>query len=169
LFEIRCTQLVILLLFTIQAHAQTYKVIGIIDGDTYDILVDNKPVRIRMEGIDAPERGMPYNKKAKQYLANMVFGKMITVVEKEKDRNGRSVSSTYLADGTDVSLAMIKVGFAWHYKKYPTNNTYAAEEIIARKKKIGLWAEPNPLPPWEVRKLHRSGVSTKELFENSVK
>lgn len=162
-------KLIFFAFIVINVHAQTYKVIGIIDGDTYDILVDNRPVRIRMDGIDAPERGMPYNKKAKKYLSDLIFGKMVKVLELKKDRNGRSVSQTFLADGTDVSFEMIKAGYAWHYKKYSKDKTYTNAEIQTRIKKIGLWTEPNPLPPWEVRALHRNGVSTKELFENSVK
>ncbi len=160
----------IICLFICQVSlAQTYKVIGIIDGDTYDILVKNKPMRIRMEGIDAPERGMPYNKVAKKYLSNMIFGKMVRVIEIQKDRNGRSVSRTYLANGTDVSAKMIAAGYAWHFKKYNNELALAQLEIEARAKRIGLWAEKNPLAPWEVRAMHRKGISTKELFKDSVK
>jgi micrococcal nuclease len=156
-------------LLVYSSFAQNYKVIGIIDGDTYDILVDNQSVRIRMDAIDAPERGMPFNKVAKKYLSNMIFGKFIKMVELKKDSHGRIVGKTFLKDGTDVSLEMIKAGFAWHYKKFSSDPILAKLENNARKNKLGLWQENEPLAPWEVRALHRNGVSTKERFKDSPK
>jgi micrococcal nuclease len=122
-----------------------------------------------MYAIDAPERGMPYNKKAKKYLSDLIFGKIITIQKTDNDKNGRIVAKTFLPDGREASAEMLKAGYAWHFKKYDQNPILAKMEITARNSQIGLWAEPNPLPPWEVRRLHRSGVSTKTLFENSVK
>jgi micrococcal nuclease len=151
------------------SQAQSYKVIGIIDGDTYDILVENRPVRIRMYAIDAPERGMPYNKVAKKYLSDLIFGKMVTIKQTDTDKNGRIVAKTYLPEGREASTEMLKAGYAWHFKKYDSNPALAQIEINARKNRLGLWAENKPLPPWEVRRLHRRGVSTKEMFENSIK
>lgn len=150
-------------------NVTTYKVIGIIDGDTYDVLIDQRPVRIRMYAIDAPERGMPYNKVAKKYLSDLIFGKMVRLVQTDIDKNGRIVAKTYLPDGREASTEMLKAGYAWHFKKYDTNTQLAQLEITARKNRLGLWAEKDPLSPWEVRKMHRNGQSTKELFENSVK
>ena len=162
-------KIILLLFICFISQAQPYKVIGIIDGDTYDILVENKPVRVRMYAIDAPERGMPYNKVAKKYLSDLIFGKMVTIKQTDKDKNGRIVAKTYLPDGREASTEMLKAGYAWHFKKYDNNPTLAQIEINARKNKIGLWAENEPIAPWEVRKMHRSGVSTKEMFENSIK
>jgi micrococcal nuclease len=158
-----------LLVSSFTLFAQTHKVIGIIDGDTYDVLIENRSVRIRMDAIDAPERGMPYNKKAKKYLSDMIFGKFVRVVEHKKDRNGRSVSQTFLTNGTNVSAAMIKAGFAWHYTQFSDDKKLANLELEARNARRGLWADPHPYEPWEIRKLHRNGVSTKVLFENSIK
>jgi micrococcal nuclease len=161
---------ILLFLFTcFISQAQSYKVIGIIDGDTYDILVNMRPVRVRMYAIDAPERGMPYNKVAKKYLSDMIFGKMVTIKQTDTDKNGRIVAKTYLPDGREASTEMLKAGFAWHFKKYDNNPTLAQLEINARKNKLGLWADNEPIAPWEVRKMHRNGVSTKEMFENSIK
>jgi micrococcal nuclease len=161
---------IVLFLFSyLISHAQSYKVIGIIDGDTYDILVENRPVRVRMYAIDAPERGMPYNKVAKKYLSDLIFGKMVTVEQTDTDKNGRIVAKTYLPDGREASTEMLKAGYAWHFKKYDNNPTLAQIEINARKNRLGLWADNQPIAPWEVRKLHRKGESTKEMFENSIK
>lgn len=157
------------LALALKSFTQAHKVIGIIDGDTYDILVNKRPVRVRMYAIDAPERGMPYNKVAKKYLSDLIFGKMITIEQTDTDKNGRIVAKTYLPDGREASVEMVKAGFAWHFKKYDNTPAFAKLELYARKNKLGLWADNEPIAPWEVRKLHRSGVSTKELFENSIK
>lgn len=147
----------------------SFKVIGIIDGDTYDILDGRKVIRVRMDGIDAPEKGMPYNKVSKKYLSDLIFDKIIQVKMGEIDKYGRTIAQTYLLDGIDVSLEMIRAGLAWHFKKYSSNEQYSKTEVDARENKLGLWKESNPISPWEVRMLHRNGVSTKELFKDSPK
>jgi micrococcal nuclease len=156
-------------LASFQESNTPYKVIGISDGDTIDILVNNKPVRLRLDGIDAPERGMPYNKKAKQFLANQVFGKYVTIKNMGLDKYRRTIAKIYV-NNTDINLLMLEKGWAWHYKKHNSETNYANAEHRAKASKLGLWADPQtPMAPWEVRKLHRSGISTKEQFKNSVK
>lgn len=147
------------------SNSTSGKVIAIIDGDTYDILLDgNKTVRIRMEGIDAPEKGMPFYKKAKHYLAALSFGKNIRLEILDTDSRGRKIAFSYLEDGTELSHEMIKAGFAWHFKKYNHDSDLAELELKARELKIGLWADKSPMPPWKNRSLHRNGVSTKDSF-----
>lgn len=93
------------------------KVVGIIDGDTYDILVTgNEIIRIRMEGIDAPEKGMPFYRKAKMYLSGLCDGKVVRLEVNTIDKYGRRIAYSYLEDGNELSHAMIKAGLAWHYK-----------------------------------------------------
>jgi micrococcal nuclease len=156
------------LLFAFAAPAPVkpaaYKIIAIADGDTFTILQNNKQVRIRLDAIDAPERGMPYYKKSKQYLSALCFGKQVRLKVKETDRYGRFVARALLADGRDVSSEMIRAGMAWHYKQYSSDKTLSSLETQARSSKAGLWRDPHPVAPWEVRKLHRNGVSTKNMF-----
>jgi micrococcal nuclease len=140
-----------------------YKVIGIIDGDTYDILKDNKSERIRVDGIDAPEKGMPFYKVSKKYLSNLIYSKYIRIEFEKKDRYGRWVGKGYI-DDLDISEEMIKAGMAWHFKRYSDSEILSDLEIEARNNRIGLWKEPNPIAPWEIRKLHKNGISTKERF-----
>lgn len=141
------------------------KVIGIIDGDTYDIfLEENKKVRVRMEGIDAPERGMPFHQKSKQYLSGLCFGKQVTINITGKDRYKRILAYTYLEEGQELGQEMIKAGYAWHFKKYNSDTILSNLEIEARNLKKGLWVEDNPMPPWKNRSLHRQGISTKDSF-----
>ncbi len=141
------------------------KVIKILDGDTYDILFsDNTTERIRMEGIDAPEKGMPYYKVAKNYLGQLCFGKQIKIQRTGKDRHGRTLAYTYLPDNTELSHEMLKAGLAWHYKKFNKDSDLAALEATAKANKTGLWADPRAMAPWDNRNYHRQGISTKDSF-----
>lgn len=141
------------------------KVISVLDGDTYDILISgNQTVRIRMEGIDAPEKGMPYYKVSKQYLAGLCFSKTVTIHITGIDIHNRVLAYTYITDGTELSHAMIKAGLAWHYLKYNTDQGLADLEKAARLNKTGLWADADPMAPWTNRSLHRQGISTKGAF-----
>ena len=145
------------------------KIIKIIDGDTYDILLNgNETARVRMEGIDAPERGMPFYRVSKNYLAELCFKKYVTLQITGKDRYKRLLALSFLEDGTELSHLMIEAGLAWHFKKYNSDDELANLEIEARKSKRGLWIDKNPMPPWENRKLHRSGISTKDSFDIKV-
>lgn len=144
----------------------TGKVVGVIDGDTYDILIEgNKAIRVRMEGIDAPEKGMPFYKVAKNYLSVLCFGKQVTLNISGKDNHNRTLAFSYLEDGKELSHEMLKAGLAWHFKKYNSDTALERLEIEAKNSKIGLWQNENPMPPWENRELHRNGVSTKDSFK----
>lgn len=142
------------------------KVIAIIDGDTYDLLINgNQTVRIRMEGIDAPEKGMSFYKVSKNYLSTLCFNKQVKFIPtKEPDSHNRLIGFTYLEDRTELSHEMIKAGMAWHFKKYNSDEDLADLETEARNSKKGLWLNENPMSPWENRRLHKKGISTKGMF-----
>ena len=141
-------------------------VIKVLDGDTYDLLLDDMTtIRVRMEGIDAPEKGMPYSKKATQYLGEMCENRVIKINKNNIDRYGRVISYSYLDDGRELSREMLKAGYAWHYKEYNSDPELAKLEIEAQQAKRGLWQDKNPIAPWEIRKMRRKGISTKKLFE----
>lgn len=128
----------------------TGKAVGISDGDTLTVLVDRMQVKIPLEGIDAPEKSQAFGSKAKQALTDLVAGKSVEVHKTGEDRYGRTLARV-IVDGQDVSESMIAQGFAWHYKKYSKDETLANLEDTARNAKRGLWADANPLPPWEFR------------------
>jgi micrococcal nuclease len=139
------------------------KVIAVLDGDTYDVLVSgNKTLRVRMEGIDAPERGMPYYRVSKDYLADLCFRKQVTVEITGQDRHDRVLAFTYLNDTIELGHEMIRAGLAWHYVQYNQDPDLAALELEARQHKRGLWADPNHKAPWKIRALRRQGVSAKD-------
>jgi micrococcal nuclease len=153
--------LLIVLLFVaacISSHTQTRggslegRVVKIVDGDTYDLLAPTKKVyRIRMNGIDAPEKGQAYGKKAKDYLGQLCFNQNIRVRWYSKDRNGRFIADGYLKNGRSLSLEMIRAGYAWHFKKYSSDTILSDAEIKAKQNKLGLWVDPHPIAPWDKR------------------
>ena len=135
------------------------RVVSIIDGDTYDLLLENgKSVRIRMHGIDAPERGMPYNKVSKEYLGKLCANARIRYVREDTDRYGRMVAKGYLEDGRNLEQEMVRAGMAWHYTRYSSDKKLASLEKDAREKRRGLWQDSNPVAPWEYRKMKRSRI-----------
>jgi endonuclease YncB( thermonuclease family) len=144
-----------LLLLSICLYAQTTytgKVTAVKDGDTIEMLVKGKKVRIRLFGIDSPEKGQAFGEKARQYTADLCFGKPVTAVQRNRDQYGRVVADVYLADRTFVNEALVRAGYAWHYKQFSKNEALAAAEKKAREGKLGLWRDRSPTPPWAWRK-----------------
>ena len=148
-------------LLPISASAFPGKVVGITDGDTVKILrTDNHiQVKIRLAGIDTPEKKQAYGQKAKKFTASLISNRVVEVKPITKDRYGRTVGYIY-CDGEDVNLEIVRNGYAWVYRKYAPKpkskaDTYFAGENQARKRKLGLWADPHPVPPWKWRKARR--------------
>lgn len=147
--------LLISLIF-LQCEAQTKaKVVGVKDGDSIEVLLEgNKNIVIRLAEIDCPEKNQPYGKKAKAFVSDLIFGKEITYVKTDQDRYGRTIAKVYFK-GAYLSETLIKNGLAWHNTKHSKSKYLASLEREARKNKIGLWAAPNPIAPWEWRKTKR--------------
>jgi micrococcal nuclease len=149
------TLIIILLIGNVIYAAQfTAKVISIKDGDTIEVLWNNKPQIIRLEHIDCPEKKQAFGYMSKQALAKLCFGKEVTIVHTNKlDRNKRLIAEIILANNLNVNLEMVSLGYAWHFKKYSTSKIYAEAELKARKNKAGLWFDKSPIAPWDWRKL----------------
>jgi micrococcal nuclease len=138
--------------FSGSSTGQTGSVIKIIDGDTFDLLTKNKKtIRVRMNGIDCPERKQDFYKVAKDALAEYIFNKEVRLVTTGRDRNKRTIAVVYCKK-ENINLAMIKNGYAWHYKKYSADTSFAKAEMRARIEKKGLWKMNKPVAPWEFRK-----------------
>ena len=132
------------------------KVIGIKDGDTFEVLRDGKPEKIRLSDIDSPESVQPFGKAAKKYASDLCFGKMVKVEPKKKrDRYGRILGTVYIDDSVNINAKMIAAGYAWRYK-YSKNKEYKGYESKARNSHSGLWADDNPVDPWQWRKDKRT-------------
>lgn len=104
-----------------------------------------------MYGIDSPERKQDFYKVSKDALADYILTKEIKLVTRGWDRNKRTIAIVF-CNSENINLAMIKNGYAWHYKKYSTDTAYANAEIEARRKNKGLWQMSKSMPPWEFRK-----------------
>ena len=129
------------------------KVVRIVDGDTFEVLDSvNRVSKIRMNGIDAPEKKQAFGTRSRETLASLCFGRRIRVRVYSKDRNGRLIADTYL-DNRSLSLIMVSEGMAWHFKKYSTDNELAQAELRARAARRGLWADPAPMAPWDYRRM----------------
>ncbi len=160
---VRVITLFLLVFLSLAALADTVtgKVVKITDGDTLYVLDTNyQQHKVRLARIDAPEREQAYGLASRKHLLSIVAGKQVTVEYQKRDRYGRIVGKVLL-DGIDVCLEQVKVGFAWHYKKYQHEQSaedqrlYADAENKARNERLGLWRENNPNPPWEYRRLYR--------------
>lgn len=149
------------------AHAadKTYKLTGkvvrVSDGDTINLLIDNKQERIRLASIDAPETahgsdqpGQPYGEASRKNLASYVAGKTLTVLCFEKDRFDRHICDIPI-DGTTANRLQVEQGMAWANQqakgKYLRDSSLIELQKNAQQKKLGLWAEPGAVAPWDWR------------------
>ncbi len=141
------------------------KVVKVSDGDTVHVLQsENKLLKIRLYGIDAPEKKQPYGQKCREELAQRVAGNTVKVWLREQDRYGRWIGKvTYSSKGEwkDVGLDLLQIGCAWHYKAFEKRQTvddrksYAQAESVGRSRQLGLWKEREQTAPWEFRKASR--------------
>jgi len=147
------TVLVMLALMTVFGQAQeiTGKVVGVHDGDTITLLTAEKEqVKVRLEGIDAPELKQAFGNASKQSLSDLVFGKLVRLEVAGKDRYKRTLGHVFVGE-TWVNLAQVKKGFAWHYKKYSKDAEIGEAEAEAREARLGVWKDASPVAPWDWR------------------
>ncbi|EDA9386427.1 thermonuclease family protein [Salmonella enterica subsp. enterica serovar Braenderup] len=137
------------------------KVIRVIDGDTIEvktlpakIVVYEVPIRVRLINIDAPEKKQAYGRWSKEQLKALLAGQSVTVSYTQTDRYGRVLGRVVTANGTEANRQQVLKGAAWVYDKYNTDNSLPALQQEAKEHKSGLWADSNPMPPWEWRHKH---------------
>jgi micrococcal nuclease len=133
------------------------KVISVADGDTFTILNnENKQVKIRLHGIDAPELKQDFGQVSKKFLSDQVFASIVWIKSNGQDKYGRTIGIIYkIPEMTGISINELSLqqGMSWHYKKYDQNKEWALLEEKARDEIKGLWLFDNPIPPWSWRKL----------------
>ncbi len=131
----------------------TGKAVRILDGDTIEVMRNGKPDRIRLYGIDCPEKRQAFGNRAKKFTANFVGAKNVTVTVKGKDRYARTIGEIVLPDGRVLNHELVRAELAWHYRKYaPDDKQLQQLEKAARDNKAGLWVDVHPVAPWEFRK-----------------
>ena len=131
------------------------------DGDSFSLtLADGRRISVRILGIDAPELGQPFADIARQYLKNLIEGRIVNITTLKIDPFGRAVASV-THDGRDVGLMLVQAGLAWHFKRFEAEQSradrqaYASAERGARQDAVGLWADRDPLAPWDYRDRQR--------------
>jgi len=129
------------------------KVLHIADGDTITVLnAANEQVKIRLNGIDCPEKAQAYGDKAKDFTRNLVIGEFVTIQAYGQDKYGRTIGDVILKDGRNLNQELVKAGYAWWYRKYaPGNTALKTLEAEAREAKEGLWNDPHPIALWGFR------------------
>ena len=154
---------------TLQAATLSGRVVAIADGDTITILdSSNTQYKIRLAGIDAPEKKQAFGNVSKKSLSDMVYGKQVSVDYNKQDRYGRTVGKVII-DGVDANLEQVKRGLAWFYKKYQNEQPfedrldYLHAQEAAEQSKVGLWKEQAPVPPWDFRKSKKQGIYSKQV------
>jgi len=154
------TLVCLLLALALAANAETItgRVVGVADGDTITVLDANKVRhKIRLAGIDAPEKKQPFGNRSKESLSELVFDKTVNVETSKRDRYGRQIGKV-LVNGRDVNLVQVERGMAWFYRQYQRDQSpndrklYEAAEDAAKAGKRGLWRDADSVPPWEFRR-----------------
>jgi micrococcal nuclease len=133
------------------------RIIKVTDGDSIVVSADGLRRKIRLHGIDCPEVGQTFGNEAKAFTLKIAMGKMVTLRPTATDRYGRLVAIVHIGKIV-LNEALLRSGLAWHYKKYDKNANWAALEVQARSKKLGLWRDKTALAPWLWRKQKRDGA-----------
>ena len=150
-----------LLLFSLLAcRSETgpeQKVVGVQDGDTITILENkSRSIKVRLDGVDAPEKNQDYGTRSRQFVSDLCFGKKVKLIERGTDRYGRVIGTVILPDGRSLNEELVRNGFAWHYKEYSKDPVLARLETDARFNRRGLWELPDPTAPWDFRQARRT-------------
>jgi endonuclease YncB( thermonuclease family) len=144
--------LLVAIFLTYQTESFKAIVIGVTDGDTIVVLTnENKQVKIRLEGIDCPESKQEFGYKAKQATSDLCFEKEVTIEKTGEDLYGRTLAYVYVGE-LCINKVLLRLGMAWHFKKYNKDPELSMIEVEARQNRIGLWSQSSPMAPWEWRK-----------------
>ncbi|NEM97068.1 thermonuclease family protein [Pontibacter burrus] len=144
------------------------KVVAVKDGDTIELLRNGETIKVRLYGVDSPEKNQDFGQRARQFTSDLAFGKTVRLIEHNKDRYGRVVGTIILPDGRSLNEELVKNGFAWHYKAYSKDKNLANMEADARRYKRGLWEAPNPVAPWDFRKTERETAAAKKAKKEAA-
>jgi endonuclease YncB( thermonuclease family) len=141
------------LIFSLHTEAATLdgRVAHVVDGDTLDVIVQGKRIRVRILDIDAPEQKQPYGHRSRQSLIAICGGESARIDGSKTDRNGRLLAQVR-CNGVDAGAGQVRRGMAWVFVRYaPVDSPLHAIEHEARAARRGLWATLQPIPPWEWR------------------
>lgn len=130
------------------------RVVRVRDGDSLVVLGEGAPVEVRLDGVDAPELVQAFGGRAKRCVAELAFGKPVRLEIRGRDKYDRELAEVFLADGRSLNRELVSAGCAWWFRRYSTDRDLEARELQARTERRGLWADPDPVPPWDFREEH---------------
>jgi len=139
------------------ARAFVGEVVGVSDGDTITVLEGRTAHKVRLFGVDTPEKHQPFGTQAKKFTSETVFRKQVEVEPVDTDRYGRTVGIVRFG-GRSLNEELVRAGMAWVYLAYckrPVCDGWKAVEKQASARRVGLWKDPHPVPPWEFRRAKR--------------
>ncbi|NKE70185.1 thermonuclease family protein [Candidatus Manganitrophus noduliformans] len=158
-WRLNCIAIAVYLFIPTVVLAESFsgKVVKVSDGDTISVMHQGRAQKVRLHGIDAPEKRQAFGNRAKKFTSDLAFGRVVTVQAVDVDRYGRIVGEVILPDGRSLNRKLVKAGLAWWYRKYSKDKSLGELEEEARSARRGLWIDPNPIPPWEFRKKEKVG------------
>ncbi len=150
------TFFLLLLLFSdTEVSPFTGEVVGVLDGDTIEVLHKGRVEQVRLHGIDCPEIGQAFGMAAKLATSALVFARSVTVDSQGQDTDKHTLGKVSLSNGTHVNRELVAKGWCWWYPTYgPEDFALADLETAARGAHKGLWTDPQPVPPWEWQRRH---------------
>lgn len=131
--------------------SQSYRVVGVADGDTLTALSERRMMKVRLANIDAPEKSQAFGKVSRLSLSALCYGREAVLEVQSVDRYGRSVAKVR-CDGVDVNRAQVERGMAWVYTRYNQDSTLLPVELAARSAQRGLWMDAHAVAPWQFRR-----------------
>ena len=149
------TLLFLLFFLPVICFSQEYSgtILRVIDGDTFVFQTNEGSLRVRMFGIDAPEKSQAFGQESTKFMEGFLH-KAGVLKKTSIDKYGRTLGMLFI-DKVNINLECVKKGYAWHYAYYYKNEEFARAEKEAKEKKLGLWKNENPTPPWKYRQLHK--------------
>lgn len=150
-----------------QTNQISGRVVWVGDGDTLEVLHAGKPQRIRLFGVDCPELGQAYGRRAREFTSRHAADKTVTVNVVDRDRYDRLVGEVILPNGQSLNRILVENGLAWWYRQFSKDKTLGELEATARRERRGLWADKSPVPPWEWRRTEQQRRQEKSARPNS--
>lgn len=138
------------------------KVVTVKDGDSIVVRRDGKEVQVRLNGVDAPEKGQAFGNRARKFTQAACYNSIVTVREVGLDRYGRTLAEVILPDGRSLNQEIVRSGYAWWFRRYSDDEVLKRLEEEARREKRGLWVGRNPIPPWEYRHPSSGDTATQQ-------
>lgn len=154
--------LLFFVLSPLESDTITAKVTKVTDGDTMHLLSDGKKIIIRLHGVDSPDKCQDQFQEAKVFATESLLGQTVTFIQTDTDRFERSVGELYLSsEKTDLNAGVwfnkliVEKGYAWHWPKYSNSPLLKRAQEQAKRSRVGVWQQANPMPPWEYRQTEK--------------